>query len=142
MAQILAGRGLSSATVAVDPAPFRGVLPLPISALKASSPVLANPLNRHRAVPLTYEQFRFAFANAVSEDEAAQLYAAYSVPGPGAPIFQAATANLSPRTEAKVDPKNPDRGPMLIVSADSDHTVPWRRKRCTAPLETRPTPGV
>jgi non-heme chloroperoxidase len=125
LAQIVAGRGLSAASVAVDPAPFRGVLPLPISALKSSAPVLGNPLNRHRAVPLTYEQFRFAFTNAVSEDEAKELYETFAVPAPGAPLFQAASANLNPWTEAKVDSKNPDRGPLLIVSGEKDHTVPW-----------------
>jgi pimeloyl-ACP methyl ester carboxylesterase len=125
LAQILAGRGLSAASVAIDPAPFRGVLPLPISALKSSAPVLSNPANRGRAVPLTYEQFRFAFANAVSEDEAKELYESFAVPAPGAPLFQAATANLNPWTEAKVDTENPDRGPMLIVSGEKDHTVPW-----------------
>ena len=101
--QIIAGRGVSAVSVAVDPAPFRGVLPLPISALKSSSPVLGNPANRSRAVPLTYEQFRFAFANAVSEDEAKELYNTYAVAAPGAPLFQAATANLNPWTEAKMD---------------------------------------
>src|SRR5512133_651399 len=125
LTQILAGRGLSAASVAIDPAPFRGVLPLPISALKSASPVLSNPANRNRAVPLTYEQFRFGFANAVSEDEAKQLYDAYAVPAPGAPLFQAATANLNPWTEAKVDRKNPERGPLLIISGEKDHTVPW-----------------
>jgi pimeloyl-ACP methyl ester carboxylesterase len=125
MAQIIAGRGLSVASVAVDPAPFRGVLPLPISALKASSPVLGNPANRKRAVPLTYEQFRFAFANAVEEDEARQLYDTFAVPAAGAPLFQAAAANLNPWTEAKVDTKNPERGPLLIISGEKDHTVPW-----------------
>jgi non-heme chloroperoxidase len=125
LTQIIAGRGLSAASVAVDPAPFRGVLPLPISALKSASPVLSNPANRNRAVPLTYEQFRFGFANAVSEDEAQQLYDAYAVPAPGAPLFQAATANLNPWTEAKVNSKNPDRGPLLIVSGEKDNTVPW-----------------
>jgi non-heme chloroperoxidase len=125
MTQILAGRGLSVASVAIDPAPFRGVLPLPISALRSSRPVLSNPANRHRAVPLTYEQFRYAFANAVDEDEAKQLYDTYMVPAPGAPLFQAATANLNPWTEAKVDTKNPDRGPLLIISGEKDHTVPW-----------------
>jgi len=125
LAQILAGRGRSAATVAVDPAPFRGVLPLPISALKSASPVLANPLNRGRAVPLTYEQFRFGFANAVDEDEAKQLYDTYAVPAPGAPLFQAATANLNPWTEAKVNSKSPDRGPLLIISGEKDNTVPW-----------------
>jgi pimeloyl-ACP methyl ester carboxylesterase len=111
--------------VAIDPAPFRGVLPLPISALKSASPVLSNPANRNRAVPLTYEQFRFGFANAVTEDEAKQLYDAYAVPAPGAPLFQAATANLNPWTEAKVNSTNPARGPLLIISGEKDNTVPW-----------------
>jgi non-heme chloroperoxidase len=125
LAQILAGRGLSAATVAIDPAPFRGVLPLPVSALRSSAPVLGNPANRNRAVPLTYEQFRYAFANAVDEDEAKRLYETYAVPAPGAPLFQAAAANLNPWTEAKVDTKNPQRGPLLIISGEKDHTVPW-----------------
>jgi pimeloyl-ACP methyl ester carboxylesterase len=124
LAQILAGRGVSAATVAVDPAPFRGVLPLPISALKSASPVLSNPLNRHRAVPLTYEQFRYAFTNAVDEAEAKQLYETFAVPAAGEPVFQAAAANLNPWTDAKVNSKNPDRGPLLIVSGEKDHVVP------------------
>ncbi len=125
LAQILAGRGLAAASVAIDPAPFRGVLPLPISSLKSGFPVLGNPANRNRAVPLTYEQFRYAFANAVSEDEAKELYETYSVPTSGKPLFQAATANLNPWTEAKVDTENPQRGPLLIISGEKDHTVPW-----------------
>jgi non-heme chloroperoxidase len=125
LTQILAGRGLSAASVAIDPAPFRGVLPLPISALKSSRPVLGNPSNRNKAVPLTYEQFRFAFANAVSEDEAKDLYNTYAVPAAGIPLFQAATANLNPWTEVKVNSKNPERGPLLIISGEKDHTVPW-----------------
>jgi pimeloyl-ACP methyl ester carboxylesterase len=125
LTQILAGRGSSAVSVAIDPAPFRGVLPLPISALRAASPVIGNPANRGRAVPLTYEQFRYGFANAVSEEEAEELYATFSVPGSGAPVFQAASANLNPWTEAKVDTKNPERGPMLIISGEKDHTVPW-----------------
>jgi len=125
LTEILAGRGLAAASVAISPAPFRGVLPLPVSALRSSAPVLSNPANRNRAVPLTYDQFRYAFANAVAEDEAKTLYETYSVPGPGQPIFQAAAANLNPWTEAKVDTKSPERGPLLIISADNDHTVPW-----------------
>ena len=125
LTQIIAGRGLAKVSVAIDPAPFRGVLPLPLSALKSSRPVLGNPANRNRAVPLTYEQFRYAFANAVSEDEAKELFSTFAVPGSGVPIFQAATANLNPWTEVKVDTKNPERGPLLIVSGEKDHTVPW-----------------
>jgi len=124
LTQIIAGRGLAAVSVAIDPAPFRGVLPLPLSALKSASPVLGNPLNRNRAIPLTYDQFRYAFANAVSEDEAKDLYKTFSVPTSGVPLFQAAAANLNPWTEAKVDTKNPDRGPLLIISGGKDHTVP------------------
>jgi len=125
LAQILAGRGLAEVCIAIDPAPFRGVLPLPFSALKSAAPVLGNPANRHRAVPLSYEQFRYAFANALEEDEAKELFERCAVPGPGAPLFQAAAANLNPLTEAKVDTHNPDRGPLLIVCGEKDHTVPW-----------------
>jgi pimeloyl-ACP methyl ester carboxylesterase len=110
--------------VAIDPAPFRGVLPLPISALKSASPVLGNPANRSRAVPLTFEQFRYGFANAVSEDEAKQLYETFAVPASGAPLFQAAAANLNPWTEAKLDTKNLSRGPLLIISGEKDNTAP------------------
>ncbi|MGI5523855.1 alpha/beta hydrolase [Micromonospora sp. CA-259024] len=125
LTQITAGRALSAASVAIDPAPFRGVLPLPISALRVASVVLGNPANYHRAVPLTYDQFRYGFANAVSEDEARELYATFAVPASGEPLFQAAVANFNPWTEAKVDTDNPGRGPLLIISGEKDHTVPW-----------------
>ena len=125
LAQVIAGRGLSAVTVAIDPAPFRGVLPLPVSSLRSALPVLGNPANRRRAVTLTFDQFRYGWANAVSEGEAKQLYEAFHVAAPGAPLFQAATANLNPKTEAKVDTTNPDRGPLLIIDGAKDHTVPW-----------------
>jgi pimeloyl-ACP methyl ester carboxylesterase len=125
LTQIIAGRGMSAVSVAIDPAPFRGVLPLPVSSLRAASPALKNPANRNRAVALTYEQFRYAWANALPESDAKQLYETYSVAAPGAPLFQAASANLNPWTEARVDTKNPDRGPLLIISGQQDHTVPW-----------------
>jgi pimeloyl-ACP methyl ester carboxylesterase len=124
LAQMLAGRGLSAATVAIDPAPSRGVLPLPASALKASSAVLTNPANRHRAVALTFEQFKYGFANAVSDEEAHELYEKYHVAGSGVPIFQAAFANINPRTEVKADNLNPGRGPLLVISGEYDHQVP------------------
>ena len=125
LVQMVAGRGIAAATVAIDPAPFRGVLPLPVSALKSAAPVLSNPANHGRAVPLTYEQFRYGFANAVSEAEAHELYETFAVPASGTPLFQAATANLNPWTEAKVDTKNPDRGPLLLIAGEKDNTAPW-----------------
>jgi alpha-beta hydrolase superfamily lysophospholipase len=132
---------VATASVAIDPAPFRGVLPLPISALKSAAPVIGNPANHGRAVPLTYDQFRYAFANAVSEEEAKELYATYAVPGSGVPLFQAATANLNPWTEAKVNTKNPDRGPLLIVDGERDNTVPWAIANASFKKQRR-NPGV
>jgi non-heme chloroperoxidase len=141
IAQKVAGEGVAAVTVAIDPAPFRGVLPLPLSALKSSSPVLGNPLNYTRAVPLTYEQFRYAFANAVDESEAHELYEKYSVPGSGVTIFQAATANINPWTEAQVDTKNAERGPLLIISGEYDHLVPWAISHASYKQQEK-NPGV
>ncbi len=141
LAQIVAGRGLSAATVAIDAAPFRGVLPLPLSSLKAAFPVLSKPANRHRAVPLTFEQFQFAFANAIPEDEARQLFGAFVVPASGAPLFQAASANLNPKTEAQVDTRNPDRGPLLILSGEKDNIAPGAIARATYKRQGH-NPGV
>ncbi len=124
IAQQLAGEGLSAVTVAIDPAGFRGVLPLPLSELKSGMPVLGNPANYRRAVALTFEQFRYSFVNAVEEDEAHELYETFAVPGSGAPLFQAASANLNPWTEDQVNTKNPERGPLLLIAGEKDHIVP------------------
>jgi len=124
LAQLIADRGLSAATVAIDPGPFRGVLPLPISALRSAAPVLANPLNRGRAVTLTLDQFKYGWANALDDDEAKALYETYHVAAPGVALMQMANANVNPFTEAKLDPANPDRGPLLIIDGEVDHTVP------------------
>jgi non-heme chloroperoxidase len=141
LAQILAGRGLASVTVAIDPAPFRGVLPLPFSALKSAWPVLGNPANWNRAVPLTFDQFRYGFANAVGEREANELYEKFAVPAAGAPLFQAAAANINPWTEDKVDTENPVRGPLLIVSGEKDHTVPKAISHASFKRQQR-NPGI
>jgi len=146
---MIADRGLSAASVAIDPGPFRGVLPLPISTLRVTAPVLANPLNRGRAVTLTFDQFKYGWTNALSEEEAKRLYETYHVAAPGVALMQMANANLNPFTEAKVDPKNPKRGPLLIISGEQDHTVPWaiangaykRQKRNEAVTEIKKIPN-
>ena len=125
LAQMIADRGLSAATVAIDPGPFRGVLPLPVSTLRVSAPVLRNPLNRGRAVALTLDQFKYGWANALSDEEGKQLYETHHVAAPGVALMQMANANFNPWTEAKLDPKNPDRGPLLIIDGEKDHIVPW-----------------
>jgi pimeloyl-ACP methyl ester carboxylesterase len=149
LAQIIADRGLSAATVAIDPGPFRGVLPLPLSALRSAGPVLANPLNRGRAVTLTLDQFKYGWANALSDEEAKQLYETYHVAAPGVALMQMANANINPFTEAKLDPTNPARGPLLIIDGEKDHTVPWaianasykRQKRNQAVTEITKIPN-
>ena len=126
LAQILADRGMSAVTVAIDPGPFRGVLPLPVSTLRVTVPIVGNPLNRRKAITLTFDQFKYGWTNAIDdEEEAKRLYETYHVAGPGVALMQMANANLNPRTEAKLDPKNPKRGPLLIIDGEKDHTVPW-----------------
>jgi non-heme chloroperoxidase len=126
LAQVVADRGLSAVTVAIDPGPFRGVLPLPVSTLRVSAPILRNPRNRGRAITLTFDQFQYGWTNAIDdEQEAKRLYETYHVAGPAVALMQMANANLNPWTEAKLDPKNPERGPLLIIDGEKDHTVPW-----------------
>jgi pimeloyl-ACP methyl ester carboxylesterase len=141
LAQIIAGRGLSAATVAIDPGPFRGVLPLPLAALKSAAPVLRNPANRGRAVTLTLDQFKYGWANALSDEEARELYERYHVAASGIALNQMANANLNPLTEAKVDTKNPDRGPLLIIDGEKDHTVPLAIAKASYKRQSR-NPGV
>jgi non-heme chloroperoxidase len=138
---MIADRGLSAATVAIDPGPFRGVLPLPIPALRSALPVLKNPLNRGRAVALTLDQFKDGRANALGADETKQLYETYHVATPGVALLQMANANLNPFTEAKLDPKSPDRGPLLIIEGEKDHTVPWAIANASYKRQSR-NPGV
>jgi pimeloyl-ACP methyl ester carboxylesterase len=141
LAQMLAGRGLSAATVAIDPGTFRGVLPLPASTLKAVGPLLANPLTRGRAITLTFDQFRYAWANNLDEKEAKELYDKFHVAGSGISLAQMGNANLNPWTEAKVDTKNPDRGPLLIIEGEKDHTVAWAIAKAAYKKQKR-NPGV
>ena len=125
LAQMLAGRGLSAATVAIDPGVFRGVLPLPASVLKGVGPFLVNPRTRGRAITLTFDQYKYGWANALDEKEAKELYDTFHVAGSGISLAQMGNANLNPWTEAKVNTKTPDRGPLLIIDGEKDHTVPW-----------------
>jgi pimeloyl-ACP methyl ester carboxylesterase len=141
LAQMLAGRGLSAATVAIDPGIFRGVLPLPVSTLKVAGPFLLNPLTRGRALTLTFDQFKYGWANALDENEAKSLYDTFHVAGSGVSLVQMGNANLNPWTEAKVDTKNPDRGPLLIIDGEQDHTVPLAIANASYKRQRR-NPGV
>jgi non-heme chloroperoxidase len=124
LVQNLLGRDLAAAAIAIDPAPIKGVWELPISALRASFPALGNPFNYGKAVSLTEPQFRYAFTNAVPEQEARELYATYAMPAPARPLFQAATATFNPNAATKVNVANAARGPLLLISGEMDNTVP------------------
>ena len=149
LAQMLAGRGLSAATVAIDPGVFRGVLPLPPSVLKVVGPLLVNPRNRSRAITLTFDQFKYGWANALDEDESKRLYDTYHVAGSGIALAQMANANLNPGPSPRSNTNNPDRGPVLILDGEKDHTVPWaianasykRQKRNPSVTEIKKMPN-
>jgi non-heme chloroperoxidase len=140
--QKIAGEGVAAATVAIDNAPFKGVLPLPISALKSASPVLGNPLNHGRAIALTFDQFKYGWANNLDDSEARELYETFHVPASGAPLFQAAVANFNPfGGETRVDSKNPERGPLLIIAGDNDNTVPTAITNASYKIQSK-NPGI
>jgi non-heme chloroperoxidase len=141
LAEMLAGRGLSAVTVAIDPGVFRGVLPLPVEVLKGVGPFLIDPRTRGRAITLTYDQFKYGWANALDDQEARSLYDTYHVAGSGVALVQMGNANINPWTEAKVDTKNPSRGPLLIIDGEKDHTVPWAIANAAYNRQRR-NPGV
>jgi pimeloyl-ACP methyl ester carboxylesterase len=131
IAQKLLGQNLARAAVAIDAAQIKGVLPLPLSALRATLPVFKNPANKHRAVSLSAEQFRYAFGNAIPAAESDALFEQWTIPAPGKPLFEAAAANFSPHSPAKVDTENPARGPLLLITGGKDNTVPEAVVRAT-----------
>jgi non-heme chloroperoxidase len=124
IAQRLLGQGLAAAAVGIDPAPIKGVMYLPLSALRVASVALRNPANRKRAVSLTREQFRYGFGNAISAGESDELFERWTIPSPGRPLFEAAVAGFMPKSPAKVDTRNATRGPLLLTAGGKDHTVP------------------
>lgn len=137
IAQILLGRGLAAAGVAIDAAPIKGVLPLPLSSLRVASIALRDPRNRRRTVALTPAQFKYGFTNTRGQAESDELYAKWAMPSPGRPLFQAATANFAPRAATAVDVANATRGPLLVTVGGKDHTVPPAISRATHKLYRR-----
>jgi len=142
IAQKIAGEGASAATVAIDNAPFKGVLALPISSLKSASPVLGNPTNHGKAIALTLDQFKYGWANNLDDAEAKELYETYHVAASGAPLFQAAVANFNLfGGETRVDHANPERGPLLIVAGEADNTLPLAITEARYKIQEK-NPGV
>jgi non-heme chloroperoxidase len=142
IAQKVAGSGASAATVTIDNAPLRGVLPLPISSLRSAFPVLGNPANYGKAIALTFPQFKYGWANNLDDVEAKELYETFHVPAPGVPLFQASIANFNPLSETRVDSKNPERGPLLVIAGENDHTIPLAVTEATFKIQSGNNPGV
>jgi non-heme chloroperoxidase len=140
--QRLLAEGHAAGAVAIDPAPIKGVLYIPPSALRVASVALRNPLNYNKAVSLSKEQFRYGFGNTLSHDEADELWEKWAIPSPAKPLFEAASANLVPGSPAKVDTKNDDRGPLLLIAGGHDHTVPATTTRATYKLHEKSSAGT
>jgi alpha-beta hydrolase superfamily lysophospholipase len=122
--QMLLDRGLGAAGVAIDPAPVKGILTLPLSTLRVAFPALSNPANNHRALPITPEHFHYAFTNTLSEAESQVVYERYAVPGPDHVLFQASLANFNPHAATTVNVHNDTRAPLLLIAGGRDHIVP------------------
>jgi pimeloyl-ACP methyl ester carboxylesterase len=137
IAQKLLGQNKAAAAIAIDPAPIKGVKPLPLAQLRSAFPVLGNPLNRGRAKALTQAQWRYGFGNALSLEESNALWEQWSIPSPGKPLFEAAVANFAPNSPAKVDTANGTRGPLLITGGTADHTVPFVSAKATYGLHEK-----
>jgi pimeloyl-ACP methyl ester carboxylesterase len=147
--QRLLGENLAAAGVAIDPAPIKGVLFLPPSALKVAWVALRRPSKRKGAIALTPGQFRYGFGNALAETESRELYDRWTIPSPGKPLFEAALANFLSGSPAKIDTKNSTRGPLLLTAGGADRTVPptivkqtlRRYAKSTAVTELKEFPG-
>jgi pimeloyl-ACP methyl ester carboxylesterase len=135
--QVLLDRGLGAAGVAIDSAPVKGVLSLPLSSVRSSLPALKNPANNHKSVMLSPEEFHYAFTNDLTEEESLAIYERQAVPGPGRVLFQAALANFNPHAATRVDFENDDRAPLLIVAGGVDHVSPPSVNRATAKLQRK-----
>jgi pimeloyl-ACP methyl ester carboxylesterase len=124
IAEKLLGQDLAAAAIAIDAAQIKGVLPLPLSSLRSTLPVFRNPANKHHAVSLTAAQFRYSFGNAIDAEESDTLYQRWAIPAPGRPLFEAAAANFSLHSPARVNTIIETRGPLLLIMGGQDHTVP------------------
>lgn len=130
--EILLDRGLGAAGVAIDAAAVRGITKLPLSTLRSGFPILKSPLNRHRAVPLTFEEFHYSFTNTMNDEDAQAAFERYAAPGPGRVLWEGAFANFNPRSALKLDFKNDDRAPLLLIAGGSDHVVPASIDKATS----------
>ena len=131
--QQLMDRGYGAAGVAINSAPTEGVKVIPLSQIKSTFPVLKNPANRHKAVGFTFEQWRYAFTNTFSEEEARRLYERYHIPASGNVFWGSVLANIHPgHDDTYVNYKNRDRAPLLFISGSEDHLMPPKIQRSNA----------
>jgi pimeloyl-ACP methyl ester carboxylesterase len=131
--QLLLDRGYGAAGVAINSAPTEGVKVVPLSQIKSTFPVLRNPANRHKAVGFTFDQWRYAFTNTFTEEEARRLYERYHIPASGNVFWGSVLANIHPgKDDTYVDYRNDDRAPLLFISGSEDNLMPPKIQRSNA----------
>lgn len=122
--QLLLDAGYGTAGVSIDGAAVKGVKALPFSEIKATFPVLHNPANKNRAVPITEKDFRYAFTNNLTVQESKAVYDRYAVPVSGRILFQGGFANFTPNAATTCNFANDDRAPLLFISGGNDNILP------------------
>lgn len=122
--QLLVGQGLGAAGVSIDGAAVKGLTAMPFSEIRSVLPVLANPANRHRAVPLTEPEFHYAFTNTLDDDASHAAYERYAAPTPAGILFEGGLANLTPHAATTFDFSDDERAPLLWISGGADHILP------------------
>jgi pimeloyl-ACP methyl ester carboxylesterase len=130
--QLLLDRGLGSAGVGIASSVVKGVYDLPLSSIRAASPVLRNLFKRGNPTSLTPKQFHYAFTNTLSREESDRVYERYHVPAANRVLFEGALANLTPNSAMKVDFRNNNRAPLLFIAGGADHLTPAKVNRSNA----------
>src|SRR4028118_2110277 len=125
LTQILLDHGYGAAGVAIDSVPAEGIKVVPVSQIRSVFPVLRNPANRMKAVGFTPEQFHYAFANTLSEEESQEVYDRYHIPAPGRLVWGGVLANFTPgHQDTYVNFRNEDRAPLLFIAGGEDNLMP------------------
>jgi pimeloyl-ACP methyl ester carboxylesterase len=131
--QVLLDHGYGAAGVAMNSAPTEGVRVVPASQVRSTFPVLKSPANRHKAIGLNLDQWRYAFTNTFPEEDVVATYERYHVPANGGILWGSVLANFQPgHQDTWVDYTNDKRAPLLFVSGSEDHIMPPAVQRSNA----------
>ena len=122
--QKLLDRGVGLAGIGLDSVAPEGVIGVDWTVLKANSSVLFKWMGWEKVQTMTLAEFQYAFANDFPQDQQENFYERYVVPESGRVFFQIAFAQLDPHHATRVDFKNNERSPLLLIAGEKDHLVP------------------